>query len=427
MLPVAGARDGRRHFCGIDFGTSNSAVCVAQRARHELVPLDGDHQTIPSAVFFNFASGRPMFGRAAIAEYKSGESGRLLRGLKRLLGHALFHEKTRIKGEYVALSDVLTHFLRHLKSTTEAYIGEELTDVVLGRPVQFVDDDEEANRAAQADLEAAARRIGFERIELQLEPIAAALEYETGVNREEIVLIVDIGGGTSDFSVVRVSPERAQAADRTSDILGNLGIRVGGADFDRVLSMAYVMPLLGLGSTYGAKRLQMPRAPYVDLSTWARVNFLYEPKVVSELRRLRREASRPELLERFMRLVEARNCHRLLGQVEDSKIDLTGQEQACVALGYLDDGLAATITRPQFADAIAEHLERIAQCVDAVLREARTAPGRIDTVFLTGGSSIAFPVQARIRSMLPDARIATGDMLGSVGKGLGLDARRKFG
>jgi hypothetical chaperone protein len=146
-------------------------------------------------------------------------------------------------------------FLRNLKEKAEAFAGQEIASVVLGRPVRFVDDDDQADARAQSVLERVARQAGFREIAFAYEPIAAAHHYEQTVLREELVLIADIGGGTSDFSIVRVGPERRGRADRSGDVLASTGVRIGGTDLDAALSLASVMPLLGLGTQLVKKNL----------------------------------------------------------------------------------------------------------------------------------------------------------------------------
>lgn len=242
-------------FGGIDFGTSNSTVGILAGDRPRLVALEDANATLPSAVFFNFEDNRTYFGRRAIADYTDNAEGRLLRALKSVLGSSLIHEKTRIKSRSVAFSEIIGEFIGFLKARLDDAVGEAVDHVVLGRPVHFVDEDPAADAAAQSELEKAARRQGFRHIEFQYEPIAAALDYEQSVLGEELALIVDIGGGTSDFSIVRVSPDSRSSSDRKQDILANAGVHVGGTDFDRLLSMASVMRALGyLTPTRDGKR-----------------------------------------------------------------------------------------------------------------------------------------------------------------------------
>lgn len=415
------------HYCGIDFGTSNSTVALATGREHFLATLEDAERSLPSAIFFNFTNGRVAFGRAAIADYLVGENGRFMRALKSVIGRPLFHEKTRIQKRDVTLADILSLYLRHLKTTTERQLGHEMREVVLGRPVQFIEDSKELDSQAQRDLEQAARKIGFAHIEFQFEPIAAALEYETSIAREQIVLVADIGGGTSDFSIVRVAPEKIKAADRTKDILANRGIRVGGTDFDQQLSMKQIMPSLGHGSMYGAKNLEMPTWIYMDLSTWSNVNFVYEHKVVSEIRALRKESQKPKLLERLLSVLEHQSGHRLIGDVERAKIGLSADDEALLDLAYIESDFSIPVSQKNFENSIANLMRRVADCIAQTVTDAAVPAAQINTVFMTGGSSMARPIQALIRNLFPTAEIVSGDVFGAVGKGLGLDARRKFG
>jgi hypothetical chaperone protein len=415
------------HYCGIDFGTSNSTVALATEGAHFLATLEDAERSIPSAIFFNFTTGHVAFGRAAINDYLSGENGRFMRALKSVIGRPLFHEKTRIQKRDVTLADILSMYLRHLKTMTERRLGLEMKEVVLGRPVQFIEDSKELDTQAQSDLEEAARKIGFAHIEFQFEPIAAALEYETSIAREQVVLVADIGGGTSDFSIVRVAPEKIKTADRTNDILANRGIRVGGTDFDQQLSMLQIMPSLGYGSMYGAKKLEMPIWIYMDLSTWSNVNFVYEHKVISEIKALRKESQKPKLLERLLSVLEHQSGHRLIGDVERAKIALSDDDEAPLDLGYIERGFSIPVSQRNFESSIADLVRRVEDCIAQTVKDAAVPAAQINTVFMTGGSSMARPIQASIRKLFRSAEIVSGDVFGAVGKGLGLDAKRKFG
>lgn len=412
---------------GIDFGTSNSTVGLVEDGSPRLVPLEGGHVTLPSAVFFNFEDNRTHYGRRAIEDYTAHVEGRLMRALKSVLGTALIHEKTRIKARSMGFTEILGGFVGHLKRRLEEARGDAVSRVVLGRPVHFVDDDAEADREAEHELEKVARAQGFRDIEFQFEPIAAALDYEQSVTREELALIADIGGGTSDFSIVRVSPERAKAADRKADILANLGVHVGGTDFDRLLSVARVMPELGyLTPTRDGKR-NLPVSYFFDLATWQRINLLYSNKAMADLRQVRYEAARPELVERLIDIVSHRQGHALAGRVEAAKVALTAEGEAGIELPLADQRLRVPATARDLDDAIALAVGRIGDTVARTIAEAGLTPERIDTVFLTGGSTAIARVRQHILGHLPGARVVDGDMFGSVGLGLALDAQRRFG
>lgn len=412
---------------GIDFGTSNSTVGIVEGGRARLVALEGDNVTMPSAVFFNFEDDRTYFGRRAIEDYTLNSEGRLLRALKSVLGSALIHEKTRIKSRSMAFSDIIGTFIGHLKTRLDTATGGDTESVVLGRPVHFVDGDEVADRAAEAELEKAARAQGFRHIAFQFEPIAAALDYEQSVAREELALIVDIGGGTSDFSIVKVSPEGARRADRKGDVLANTGVHVGGTDFDRLLSVARVMPQFGHGTPTKDGKRNLPVSYFYDLATWQRINALYTNKAMVDLRQIRQEAARPELVERMIDVVRHRQGHALAGRVEAAKIALTGRAETSIDLPLTEDKLAVAITAQDFDAAIGGAVQRIEETVVRTLADAGLAAERIETLFLTGGSTAIPQVRAAIVALFPAARIVEGDVFGSVGLGLALDAERKFG
>jgi hypothetical chaperone protein len=413
--------------CGIDFGTSNSTVAVADREGARLLPLEADHRTLPSAVFWESDGAAPEFGRAAIAAYVRGDDGRLMRGLKSTLGSSLINEKTRVGNRAISFKDLLARFFGQMKTQLDAQTGGGITSVVLGRPVHFVDDDALGDANAQAVLEDIARATGFKDIAFQFEPIAAALQYEAGISREELVLIVDIGGGTSDFSIVRVSPDRAKQADRQEDILANDGIRVGGTDFDRILSLSEVMPHLGYLTPTGGGKGLMPRHYFLDLATWHRINMLYTGQTMTDLKALRHIADRPELIDRMIKVVAARSGHSLAMAVEEAKIMLAEAEVARIALSQFTGGPNPLATRLRFDEAVAAPVTRIAGTLQALLVQAGLNPSDIGTVFMTGGSSGLPVLRACVGHVLPGVPIATGDMLGSVGTGLALEARRRFG
>ena len=412
--------------CGLDFGTSNTTLGLGRGGVPSLVPLEGAHRTLPSAIFF--APGRaPEIGRAAIEAYVEGTPGRLMRALKSVLGSALVEESTPVGRDRIRFRDVIARYLTAVKARAEAQTGQSLDAVVHGRPVHFVDDDPAADRKAEDTLRRIAESIGFRHVRFQYEPIAAALDYERTVDSEEIALIADIGGGTSDFSIVRLSPERHRRDDRASDILANDGVRIGGTDFDRTLSLGAVMPLFGLGSPMKRGDLAVPNAYFHDLATWSSINRLYNAKTLREIDEVVRDAAHPELVTRLRRVVEAERGHSLAMAVEGAKIATSEEGNGTVDLGWVEPALAATVDRPRLAahtDALARRMaQRIGRCLD----QAGLSPGRIDALFLTGGSTGLPHVRAALTATVPDARVVDGDTFGSVGLGLTLEAARLAG
>ncbi len=411
--------------CGLDFGTSNTTLAARVRGETALVPLEGAETTLPSAIFFDFGRAEALVGRAAIAAYVAGTEGRLMRSLKSILGTDLIDSETLLLKHRIAFRDVLARLLGEIKRRAEAACGVELTHVVHGRPVHFVDGDAEADAAAQSALESIARGIGFHEVSFQYEPIAAARDYERQVTAEEIALIADIGGGTSDFSVIRLGPARRGRPDRASDILANDGVRIGGTDFDRALSLGSVMPLLGYRSKMLRAHLLAPNLPFSDLATWAKINFLYTPTVRADLVQLRRESAEPGLIDRLIRVIDEQGGHRLAMAVEAAKIHL-GEDPA-IDLGWVEPGLAATITAARFDHVTGSLATGIGTLARRAIRDAGLAPEAIDAVFLTGGSTLLPNVRRAILAEVPQARVIEGDKFGSVGLGLGLEAAGRYG
>jgi hypothetical chaperone protein len=405
--------------CGLDFGTSNSAIGVVRDSTAALAPIEASSTLMPSAVFFDYeAKGRVLFGNEAISAYVGQTEGRLMRALKSILGSPLINEETSLGGRKVPLTKVIEIFVRHLKQKAGAFAGQEITAIVHGRPVRFVDDDDRADARAQGVLEAIARGAGFRDIVFVYEPIAAAHHYERTVQSEELVLIADIGGGTSDFSIIRVGPRHRERADRGRDVLATAGVHVGGTDFDTALSVAAVMPLLGLGTQLVEKNLPMPNALYHELADWAKINFAYTYKNERELAGLVSRAGEPEKVERLLNVVRQRLGHRLAFAVEDAKIALSAEERAAVPLTFLEAGLAITATRVDFDRAIEARIDRLYEAACDCIAAAGLSPAAVDTIFLTGGSSRVPAVRAAIGRAAPSARLAGSSDLLSVALGL---------
>ena len=412
--------------CGVDFGTSNSTVGFHRPGQSALLLLEDDKPTLPSVVFFNADDNAVRFGRAALADYLAGHEGRLMRSLKSLLGTSLIDGQTEVQGRALPFRELLAQFVRELKRRAELAAGKSFTQAVFGRPVHFVDDDAAADKLAEDTLLEVARAAGFNEVAFQYEPIAAAFDYESGINREELVLIADIGGGTSDFSLVRLSPERAKKSDRRDDILATGGVHIGGTDFDKYLSLACAMPLLGLGTRLNSNN-EVPSSYYFNLATWHTINFAYTHKVWRELQDVYRDARERDKLARLLQLIEQRDGHWLALKVEEGKIALSGQSETQSHLDRLASGLMLPLQRATF-DAAIEHLvTSVGNTVSRLLDDAGVSADAVDTVFFTGGSSGVPLLRERIAAQLPSARRVEGDLFGSIGAGLAIDAARKFG
>jgi hypothetical chaperone protein len=411
--------------CGVDFGTSNSTVGWSHSGKPRLLELEGGKVTLPSVVFFNAEDDAVSFGRAALADYLAGYEGRLMRSLKSLLGTSLIDGQTEIDGRALRFRDLLAQFIGELKRRAEQAAGRPFTQAVLGRPVFFVDEDSNADKLAENTLAEIARSVGFTDIAFQYEPIAAAFDYESQIDREELVLVADIGGGTSDFSLVRLSPERAGKPDRRDDILANGGVHIGGTDFDKYLSLSSLMPMLGLGTRLNNDN-EVPSSYYFNLATWHTINLAYTQKVWRELQDVYRDARERDKLGLLLKLIEQRDGHWLALQAEQGKIALSDTDTAELDLDRLAAGKKAELTRGGFDAAVSHLASNVGNTVAGLLRDAGLAADAVDTVFFTGGSSGVPLLRHNIAALVPNARRVEGDLFGSIGAGLGLDAERRF-
>src|SRR5450830_176792 len=412
--------------CGVDFGTSNSTVGWARPGQSTMLSLEDGKTTLPSVVFFNAEDEEVSYGRAALAGYLAGYEGRLMRSLKSLLGTSLIDGQTEVGGRALPFRLLMSQFIGEVKRRAEQSAGREFTSAVFGRPVFFIDDNAQADQLAQDTLAEVARSVGFKDIAFQFEPIAAAFDYESQIDREELVLIADIGGGTSDFSLVRLSPQRAAKLDRRDDILANGGVHIGGTDFDKYLSLAAVMPLLGYGSLL-KNSSAIPSSYYFNLATWHTINQAYTKKMWIQLAELVRDAQDQQAMKRLQNLIEDRAGHWLAMKVEEGKIALSSQEAVRLDLERLSPQVVLDVRRVLFETAIGHLVDDVGTTVGKLLADAGVRPDQVDTVFFTGGSSGVGLLRERIGALVPGARKVEGDLFGSIGAGLALDAVRKFG
>ena len=404
---------------GIDFGTSNSAMAVRSgTGPARMIALEGGAHTLPTALFFNAEDARTHFGRDAVGHYLAGIEGRLMRSLKSLLGSALLQDKTAVHGKLVSYQDIIGLFLGMLAQKAVDTLGGMPARVVLGRPVHFVDGDADRDQQAEEALRLAALGAGFANVSFQFEPIAAALDYEQRTDRESLVLVVDSGGGTSDFTVVRVGPQRRVRAERGSDVLATTGVHVGGTDFDRRLSLELLMPLLGFRHL-GPTGREVPSRVFFDLSTWHLIQWLYSPRALRDAQNLRTDFADARLHGRLMRVLQERLGHRLANTVEQAKIAASlADADAPMPLDWIEAGLCAAVTPESMARFLAQPLAQVVACAHACVQLAGLAVQDLDAIYLTGGSSALRPLRQALRSAFPDTPQIEGDLFGGVAAGL---------
>jgi hypothetical chaperone protein len=440
----------RANFCAIDFGTSNSALAYSAcdpagdpaGATMVLAQLEGEATGMPTAVFYNADDGTALYGRAAIEAYVDGVDGRLLRSIKSILGSDLMDEATEIgQGRSVQYLDVVVSYLRHVRTVAGQQAGQPLTRAVLGRPVFFVDDDPVRDRRAQDTLAQAALHAGFTEVSFQYEPIAAALDFEARLPREEmLVLVADIGGGTSDFSILRARRSRHAPAhlrahmradaqrdqERRDDVLANHGVHVAGTDFDRAINLAAFMPLLGLGSCTPQGNA-VPNRIYFDLATWHLINTTYAPLRLAQLRQARPMYADQVAFERMLHVLRHRLGHLLAGRAEQAKITTALHGMATVPLDEIAPLLAMTLDARQQAESLQAWFDRIVQAALQTCRLAQVAPQAIEAIYFTGGSTGLAPLRAALAAQFSQAQEIEGDRFASVVQGLAITAQRRYG
>jgi hypothetical chaperone protein len=359
-----------------------------------------------------------------------------MRSMKSLLGSSLLDQRTEVGGgRAVRYRDVVTGYLRELKARAEAQAGAPLSRAVLGRPVYFVDDDPVRDAQAQAALEEAARAVGFAELQFQYEPIAAALDHEATVASERLVLVADIGGGTSDFSLVRVGPARRGRADRRDDILASHGVHKAGTDFDRHVELAAILPLLGYrsrrsprpGDAPGTPTAEVPNGIYFDLATWHLINTVYAPARLAELRGMKAWYADARHHARLVTVLEDRLGHALAAAAEAAKIEVAQQGLAPVDLGLVEPGLSTLLREADAAAALEADLAAIVAAAVETARRAGVAPAAVQDLYFTGGSTGLAPLVDRIAAAFPAAQRVRGDRFSSVAQGLGIHARTVFG
>ena len=428
MLPERLTGQPRPPVLGIDFGTSNSAAALIDPDQQLCVmPLNGHSAAMPTALFFSHETHTTLYGAQAMQAYLSGTEGRLMRAIKSLLGSKLMDEQTLVNGSATPFFDIVVMFFKELKARSEAHLGYELTHAMLGRPVHFVDDSPERDALAQATLGRAAQAAGFSHINFALEPIAAAFDFEQRVTTETTALVVDIGGGTSDFTVIRLGPDRRQNLERASDILATTGVHLGGTDFDRLLNLDCVMPLLGYRH-YGPSGRQVPNSAFFDLATWHLIHHAYSRKSMHFARELWTSYTDQMLHRRLLEVLEGQHGHRILAAVEEAKIDCSVKhEGAQVNLDFLHSQgnasrsllapeLFPEINPQRMGEALAQSLDQVVQCAQQCVQDAGL-PG-VDVVYLTGGSSALQALMDALQAALPDATLVQGDRFGGVAAGL---------
>ncbi|HEY4344573.1 MAG TPA: Hsp70 family protein [Parvibaculum sp.] len=434
-------------FIGLDFGTTNSALALAPaQGPASLVPLrhaNVEHTTFRSILYFDDGerdpNGRPhaFAGPAAIDAYLEGADGRLIQSIKSYLANPDF-TSTSIFNSRFTLENLIGFVVAGMIDA--APYSEELTDrlkqspVVVGRPARFVRNSlgragSETDDFAVARLTAALKGAGLPDVHFEFEPVAAAFAYEETLERDELVLIGDFGGGTSDFCLLHVGPGMREVKNRAETIIAVAGVGIAGDAFDARIVENVIAPKLGKGTSYestGGKVLPTPSWIYDSLKRWHQLSFLNTYKTRKMLEDIGPASDAVKDIASLLHLIVENRGFDMYRAVEGAKVRLSGESKTRLSFrsGLID--IESDVARGDFDRWIAPELKEIATCVDKLMADAKTSPEQIDRVFLTGGSSFIPAVRALFAKRFGVEKLAGGGELTSVATGLALAARQRF-
>ncbi len=402
----------------IDFGTSNSAAGAFVDGKLRLIEPEPGETTLPTSVFFDFSTRETLFGTPANQALIQGREGRFMRSLKSVLGTSLMHEKRWIMGREMDFVDIIADFLTAVKRSAEKSTGLSFDAALSGRPVHFHSQDDRRDQQALKDLTQCYLAAGFKDVQFMHEPEAAA-RASGQIAADQIGLIVDIGGGTSDFTLFR-------GAKVGIDVIASNGVRVGGTDFDKSLSIDHVMPLFGKGGRIGREMgpgdIAAPNWIFNELATWQSIPFLYNGRVRADVAVLAKLAVEKRPFQRLADVLENELGHDVAFSVERGKIEANsvGDGQASIDLNLVEPELKSVISAGDLANSLADHAEKIRTCAQETLVMAGFDATQVDRVIFVGGSSLMAVIEAAMDGLFANARLEYGDAFTAIIDGLTL-------
>lgn len=411
---------------GLDFGTTNSAISVFRDGRCTVLPVGHNGaRTLRSVLFFPGEKGIVGVGDKAIDGYLANNlRGRFFQSIKSVLPEKTF-SGTRVPNfGLLSIEDLVSFVIAYLRSQANNLLGEDVDSVILGRPARF-SEDQESERIAEKRLLKAAEKAGFKNVRFQLEPIAAAYHYEGFLKNEELVLVADFGGGTSDFTVMRLSPAKMNNPERSEDILGYAGIHVGGDSLDSEIMKAKLLKYFGAGSNYKSwdKWLPMPVHIMNDLCKWQHIAFLKNRRMKNTLENILWGSDDKEAISRLISLIDNNLGFYLFESIERAKIEMSDIPESRIVFSMSGIDISEKITVQEFHRIISGEIESINDAVNETLLSAGVKTSDIDTVFLTGGTSLVPRIAGIFMDRFGAEKLKSIDSFTSVVSGLGMYAR----
>lgn len=410
-------------FIGIDFGTSNSLASLARDNKIEFVKYPDEQSSNPTILYFPAKSKQHFIGNDAVYRYlehleENHESaGRLMLSIKTLLPEANFDYTTVVGFGNHTAADLAARFLGVLKEYAERQFATKFDGVVLGRPVNF-------SELAVERLRTAAEQVGFKKVVFWLEPVAAALAHEMRTDEDELVCVVDLGGGTSDICVIETSPKRSLKADRDNDIKAVSGVNQAGDELNARIMRNKLAPKFGAGSTFTSLGKEMPFPVHLieRISRWHRISLLKNSRDIGDLLQIKRSSDRPEDVERMLNLIRHHYGFELFQAIDTAKKHLSDLRQAFVKFRPLE--LKEEISLEEFENLIAPVASNIEAAIDESLALASVKPENIKRVLLTGGTSQIPMLSGMVARKFGEGKIIRPDYFSSVATGLGYVAAR---
>ncbi|NRA87528.1 MAG: Hsp70 family protein [Rhizobiales bacterium] len=418
--------DNKSAVLGIDFGTSNSAVAIMREGKIDYIQLEDGKDTLPTAIFFDFKDHQMLFGSEAATSLLEGVEGRYMRALKSVLGTALMREKRMFLGQRLDFYDIISAFLVRLKQAAEVKYCHEFKHVLAGKPVYFHSDDAVKDKQALEDLTECYKRAGFTHIKFMDEPVAAAYA-NVSTQQNRLGLIVDIGGGTSDFCLFK-------SADDTHkiNIIASHGVRIGGTNIDKSLSLEYFMPLLGKDSRIkkfmSDGTIIAPKSIYHDLATWEKIPFSYTHDLKHTVKDLKRQAIEPKLFVRLLNILEEKLGHELAFIAEDAKIRVNepNPNMDIIDLGLVESGLAINTASIDLNAVTTELYDAIEAGVVETLNKANLCVNDIDDVIFVGGTSNLSTVSLAVQNIIKNAKFRKENLFTAIVDGLAIAGQNAF-
>ena len=407
----------------IDFGTSNSLLAAADENQiYSPIPLDphAADPTILRTLLYFPSLQQCFYGAQAIQEFVQNDlHGRLIRSVKKFLPVRSF-KGTLIEQRHMNLEDIIAIFLKELRRRGNEHFKQEVDSVVLGRPARFSTDPSDDDYA-QDRLERAARLAGFKRIEFCPEPVAAAREFRTQLKESKIVLVADFGGGTSDYTILKISNEPY----RDSDVLAIGGVPLAGDSLDGGLMRHRISTHFGAGVRYqvpfGSNVLSMPGHLMEKICSPADISVLRERDTLdffSNVKTWTLDSEDQKKMDQLFLLIHDNLGFGIFEEIDRVKRRLSNSDFGDFNFSYADLSIEERIARNEFEKYVEPQVEKILGSLDETVQRAGIRFSEIDIVYCTGGTSRVPVILEGLKRRFGEEKLVERNFFHSIVEGL---------